>query len=57
MSLAGMVLKFEPVIVTIVPTGPDTGAKLIIVGCATTKEAVKNSKIKKVSRILVMVTA
>jgi hypothetical protein len=35
--LEGVVLKFVPVIVTVVPTGPEAGAKEVIVGTGTTK--------------------
>jgi len=36
---AGVALKFVPVIVTDVPTGPEVGEKVLIVGCAKTEEA------------------
>jgi hypothetical protein len=44
-SLAAVVLKLVPVIVTSVPAGPLPGLKLVIVGaaCATPKSAVANS--------------
>ena len=37
----GVALKFVPVIVTDVPTGPEVGEKELMVGCAKTAEAKK----------------
>lgn len=34
MFLSAVVLKFVPVIFTIVPIGPEAGAKAVILGCA-----------------------
>src|SRR5687767_11632418 len=38
--LAGVVLKLVPVIVTVVPTGPDAGVKAVMVGRSTAPQAV-----------------
>jgi len=58
--LAGIALKFDPVIVTEVPTGPDAGLKPLTIGCALTKTDTriemrkKTGLIKTVVRTLLM---
>jgi hypothetical protein len=50
MLLAGTALKFVPVIVTLVPTGPLEGVKELIVGCAVAFTAIKRKKANNVLR-------
>ena len=45
--LAAIALKLAPVIVTLVPTGPDVGANEVIVGCAKRSCTNKDKRIKK----------
>lgn len=42
MLFAGVASKLVPVIVTVVPIGPDVGEKEVIVGCANRLDTQKN---------------
>ncbi len=55
MFFAGTELKFVPVIITLVPTGPLEGVKELIVGCAVALNVIKrrnaNNVLQKEGRV------
>jgi hypothetical protein len=48
----GFALKPDPLIVTVVPIGPDCGEKELIVGCAYTEAQKKSGSTNKYLRLL-----